>query len=279
MTQIDRDVDLDGCGLGTGLGQRRRFEFQNLGLVQFVDFGPAGPRQPPRTGIQSGGQNHHLAHAGSGRGKEELVEKYCAAGHVVDHCPHPRGKIRLGFNELVRQARPPHSPDAFARGIKEHPCKRVRDQRGLLLAGCGAGRRDAQRCGSHTLGNVPGIVIGSRHRHSSHSSPTRFLTVLAPPESFGPAAASSGPARAGDDGRDGEKAVTSRADYGRCSVSARGPAREQTRRGVGPRSGQPLEGETPPYRTSVENESSRLGTSLMTDLTGPLPIPASRSSM
>ena len=53
------------------------------------------------------------------------------------------------------------SPAAF----QEHPRERIVDQRILTLGVGRAGRRHTQRRGAHALGDLPAVVISSRHVH------------------------------------------------------------------------------------------------------------------
>ena len=53
--------------------------------------------------------------------------------------------------------------NAITDRVKEQLRIRVADQRTLAVCLRGAARGDAERRGSHTLGDVPGVVVGSRH--------------------------------------------------------------------------------------------------------------------
>ena len=70
----------------------RDLEFDDLRLVDLVDHGPGGPRQPVGAGIQPGSQDHSLLDARLGRIQEELVEELGAHRHVVGHPGHRPGR-------------------------------------------------------------------------------------------------------------------------------------------------------------------------------------------
>ena len=85
--------------------------------------------------------------------------------------PHIRLDVdRLGQQRRVRV----NAPHPLARGVHEYPRERVIDQRILALGLGGAGCRHTQRGGSHALSDLPGIVVGTRHRHFPSSRIVSF---------------------------------------------------------------------------------------------------------
>ncbi|PQM46396.1 hypothetical protein C1Y40_03428 [Mycobacterium talmoniae] len=161
LTQIHRHRNQVRGGVGALTPQCGGLEVQHFGLVQLVDRGAIRPRQPPGPGIQTGCQDHDLPHPGLGGGKKHLIEEHRAHRHEVDHGlrlgPH------LGVDVVGQRRRDVDAPDALAGGVEERPRERVTDQRVFALGLRGTGGGHAQRRRAHAFGDVPGVVIGSRH--------------------------------------------------------------------------------------------------------------------
>jgi hypothetical protein len=66
IAQIYGDLATFGGGTIAMSGQHLALELQHLRLVQFIDDGAVRPGQPVGARIETGGQNHHLAHTGVG---------------------------------------------------------------------------------------------------------------------------------------------------------------------------------------------------------------------
>ena len=113
---------------------------------------------------------HYLPNAGIGSADEELVEERRPCGHEVDPVFHARRYAGVNIGDLAGpRGVAEHAPHARTRRVEKQPCEGISDQRvfavGLRSARCG----DAQRRRPHTLSDVPGIVVGSRHHYSSHT--------------------------------------------------------------------------------------------------------------
>ncbi len=152
MPEVDGYRHVAGRGICAVRVQRLGLERQHLGLVDLVDHAAVVPWQPPRPGVEPGGEDHRLLDAARSRGDEEFVEPLGAGCGVSRNGADPLGHVTL------RQF--PAARDGL---FDEHLRVRVGVQRALRRRLLRPRPRHAQCGRADAFGDVPGVVVSSGH--------------------------------------------------------------------------------------------------------------------
>ena len=158
MSQVDGNGVQPGGGLGTHFVQRPCLPLDDRRLIDLEDCGARRPGQAVGAGVQTGGQDDHLAHTCRARIGEVVVDQPGSHRHHPGHARHAEAAavvhligVELAAGQTSEEVNSHRAHQRLGEGVV--------DQRIGCSAGQRASHRHAGSGGTDAGCQIPSVVI------------------------------------------------------------------------------------------------------------------------